>query len=888
MPTSSDFTIIAARRPIGVQIQAVLRDWAALALIKPVAFIDLDAVLPDGTVPVVILEDGVTRTAHLQEELGRRRVDVVRLCVVSLVDVAGGSVIASSAVSVASMLRDAIPSATFVQSQLIVGSPGQDWAGRSNPLLGWHNLALSPEDAQSPDRGLSPLARSADDPKWLFSVVGSLCSLLGLWPGQSAGVLDDRIPPTGGAVTPVRSYVRSLAAEAVEHAVAKQLFTFGEHYPAPRVDTGSAVIVDDEAGVAMGMADAVLDKHPEVLPRTRVSPAPRPVQPIGFMDALKQFFAFMVNAVKGAPRALADAMMHRAAAGMARAVHGVVFGGADSGYTVVVRGVRADGSPVSWAEYESSIEAVLRKGAPSSELSAPPQNPQVWSDFLDGAFTLLDAGNRSPELQPRTVGSQRAIVATTARVAPSPEDKFRLPPHLAAFLTSWEVEASDDIDAGRLYDELPRRVGTQAHLALDAGTERQRLKDWATRSGQSYVGRMGRRLGDAYRALVKEIDDLNRRVDELTAAAALPDDVGDDQVELAKRIRLLSILAVVVVVALGVLTGFGVLLLLWAIVGIVVALLGWIIGGTVMYLKGQQKLHHFLHRQAQRTTDLETAIRHRNEALEDLRRLARAYRQYLDWSRALSAFLHAPLGNPVEEEAAALVVGQGLPRSIGVGVALPDSEAVDEVANQWRLQLFRVNWLADAWAEFLSDVPVALGAVRHRIQSDPQVLFADQSIDNDGSVLTRWSKAVSESATVRAASATFLDRVKALTESDQRSRDRLLSRVMVRDATSGEAREESRVEFNEGLGEGSRRLQSTFLGGMFSPNALAVDIRSVQDEVLQTHSLGLDSAIVLVQFGGAYPIDYFSHGPEGDPAPGIAGDPAPDATTAQVNRPEWV
>jgi hypothetical protein len=879
--TMSDVTIVAARRPIGVQINAVFRDWSALSLIKPVVFVDFDALLPNGTVPVIVYEDGTPRTADLQEELGRRRVDVVRLCAVSLVDTPEGLVSEQVAVAVSSMLRDAIPSASLVLSQLVVGSPGADWAAAS-PILGWHNLALSPEDSQSPDRGISPLPRSADDPRWLFSVVGCVCSLMGLWPGQSSGVLEDRRPPTGVVMTPVRSYVRSLAAGAVEGAVAKRLFTFGEHYPTPRVDTGAAVIVDDEMAVAMGMADALLDKHPELLPRERVTPAPQRAQAIGFMAAMKQFFSFMLNAIKGAPRALADAMIRRASDGVARAVTGVVFGGADSGYTVVVRGVRADGSPVSWSQYESSLESVLRKSAASSQLSAPPQNPQVWSDYIDGAFTLLDAGNRSADLPPRSVGSQRAIVATTARVAPSPDDKFRLPPHLAAFLTSWEVEAADDIDAGRLYEELPRRVGSQAHLALDAGTERQRLKDWAARSGQSYVGRLGRRLGDAYRDLVKEVEGLNRRVDELTASATLPEDIGKQQEELASRIRVLAIVAVVILVTLGVLMGFGVIALLWAAIGLVVTLLGWFVGGTLIYLKGQQKLHHFLHRQGQRATDLETAVKHRTEALEDLRTLTRGYRQYLDWSRALSAFLHAPLGTPAEESANALVVGEGLPRSIGVGVALPDAEAVEEVANRWRLQLFQVNWLADAWEEFLGDVPASLGAIRHQIQSDPKVLFADQTLDNEGSVLSRWSKAVNEAAKSRAGSVTFLDRVKSLTESDTESRDRLLSRVMVRDAVAGIAREQSRADFNDGL-DGSRgHLESAFLGGMFSPHALAVDIRSVKEEVRQTHSKGLDSAIVLVQFGGSYPANQFANPHEN----GVAA-PVVEAVPTRPLTEEW-
>lgn len=870
--TSSDVTVIGARRAIGVPIQAVLRDWTSLSLIRPVLVVDLDDLLGDGGVSTVVLEGGSSRPGLLQEELGRQSLDVVRFCAVSYVGSDAGPIDPQRAIAVGSAIRDAVPAARFIQAHLIVGSPGDEWGTRMSALLGWHNLALSPEESQSPDKGASPLTRSASDPRWLFSVVGNICSLCGLWPGQSAGVLDERPAPAGGGIVPVRSFVRTLAADAVEQSVAHRLFTFGDHYPPPQVDTGSAVIVSDEAGAALGMADALIAKYPDVMPRIRTVPAAPPAESIRVLEAMKQFFAFLGNAIRSAPRALAESLVRSVSAGIARTAQSVVFGGADSAYQMVVRGVRADGSPASWVDFESSLDNVTRR-VTNGELGAPPQNPALWSDFVDGALTLLDAGSRKYDIPVLTQGSQSGIVSTTNRVAPSPAGAFRLPPQLAAFIPNWEVQPGDDINARRLHAELGRRLGSQAQLALDVRNEQHRLQEWAQRSEASYVGRVGRRLGDAFRALVAEIEQLEQRIQDLTAAAGMPDEIGRLQESLAKRIRLLSILSILVIVVLGVVLGLGFLSVLVGTIAIVAVVLAWLFGGVWMYMRGQQQLYQFLHRQKLRTTDLELARVHRAEALEDMRRITRAYRQYLDWARALGAFVHAPLGNPGAKAAKEVAVGQGLPRSIGVGVAQPDPDAVDEVANQWRRKLFRIGWLADAWREFLADVPTTLGSLRHRIVSEPDLLLQDQAIDSEGSVLTRWSRAVAAGADTRPPSQTFLKHIQDLTESDAQARDRLLSRVFVRDSASGEPREQLRREFNEGLDRDYSTVPLSFLGAIFSPHALAVDIRSVRDRVLQSQNRGLDSATVLVQLGGAYGPEQF-----------VSSEPTP-ATTYQDATP---
>lgn len=851
-------TIIAARRAVAIQFRSILRDWAALGLIAPVAIVDVEHGGPsDSALAAYVVGDGPRRTELLTGTLSRGIVSVARLCVVSVVDDEHNVVSMSEANRARTQVLSALPQARLISANLLAGSGDDDWAGRGAAMMGWHNYALSPEDAASPSQGLAPLRRSSDDPRWLIYLVGSLCSLLGLWKGQESSVLDTREAPSGELVVPLRVFSRALSANDVEHAVHSKLLDVGQRYPLPRVDLSRAVVAGDESLAAVGMADALLDKHEEVLPRSRVSPPPPPAKPLDFLTALRQFFRFLVDALRNAPSRIADDLWRRARAKVAHTVQSVVFGGADSSFAVVVRGVRADGSCASWTEFESGLESVIHRSAPGAELTAPAQYPQLWHDFVDGGMTLLDAGRRSQDLAPRTMGVHVAVVATTARVAPSHREAFRLPNHLAPHLPGWEVEAGDDISAGRLYTSLDLLGRTQPHLAADLAAEKHRLRTWSGNTANSYVGRLGRRLGDAFRSTVTEVQELNQRIAALQAQEALPDEIGKSQEALARRIKILAITGIVgllALIALIVLGAVGLVLGLGVIVALIVI---WALTSVMVYMKAQQRLYQLLHKREQAATQLQVALRHRQEALEDLRRLARVYRQFLDWSRAFSAFVHAPLGRVPERSAAAVLIGQGMPRSIRLGAAVPNDEAIDEVCNDWRHQLFPAGWLSDCWKEFISEVPASLGQRRFDVQADTEVLFTDQNPDGLGSILTRWSTAIEETSVNRKASTTFLRKVRALSLDDESARTRLLSTVNVRDSESGDLRTVTTSEFLEGLDRSYQGSAMSFLSAMFSPSATDVNIRSIRDNQLNQEFDGLALATVLMQTGGAFPLYEF-------------------------------
>ncbi|NHB85046.1 hypothetical protein G7085_11670 [Tessaracoccus sp. HDW20] len=546
--------------------------------------------------------------------------------------------------------------------------------------------------------------------------------------------------------------------------------------------------------------------------------------------------------------------MSQATAG---AVQNAVFGGADSGFAVVVRGVRADGSSATWDEYERSLDSVVRRAAEHGELEPIAQKPQLWRDFVDGGMTLLDAGNRSPELPPRTHGSQRAVLTTTSRVGVDPSNAFTLPANLAAFLPNWRIEAGDDIAVGRLFERLDHLSQTQPHLGQVISAERNRLREWAGRVRGSYSGHVGRRLGDAHRATIAEVQELTSLVERLGGQPQVPATLDSSQDDLAGHVRVMSAVAVSLLAIFSALTALSVIGWPFLILAVLLIIGGWAGTGAVLHMRSSARLYAQLNRLRAATTEYEDATRHRLEALDDLRRISRAYRQYLDWSRAFGAFIHAPLGRVNASTERMLHVGQGMPLNLAVGVAVPDDEAVEEVANRWRGELFRAGWLSEAWRSFETDLPASIGNLRHRLQQDPGLLGSDPVIDGIP-VLTRWSTALAgrpHSVPCRRPSPGGSPNSPA---------------VMPRPATCCSAgcwcatrpapRARCRAP-SSSRGSTARAAPPVRSSRASSTRRGVVDIRQVRHTTAQEDSTGLDVALVVVQQGGAFDASKFA-GPQ--------------------------
>ncbi|RRD46033.1 hypothetical protein [Tessaracoccus sp. OH4464_COT-324] len=863
MMSGSDYVVIAARRPLAVALQGILRDWVLQGVVSPCRIVDLDSLQPQqDTVPAFSLSQAGCRGVSIRQELSGLRVARVRLCIVGCVDEEDTRALRDQAIALQSLLRESLPGAPTVLISLTVGSPNSQWQSRSLVMIGWHNLALAPEQSEAPGRSATPLAASLANPAWHMLVAGSLAGILGLWPGQRKAPFDLRQPPAGELLTPVRVFSRSLSSGSVQQELSSRLVSVDERYPAPYYDRRLSSMVDDEVPRAVEMAERLFEKHSYMMPRVRHATPPKPPSDISAWAAVGQFLRFVGDSLRRVPTEIVRAANRAVAQG----VQNMVYGGSDSSYAVVVGGVRADGSSASWTDYEQSLDSVITRsmqdqgGDGAQPTLAPiPQLRQLWSDYAAGGLTLLDAGERVEHLPPIRSGQQRSIIATTARVAPDPTNVFKLPASLAAFLPNWEIQPGDDIEVGRLFERFEVLSRNQPHLAQEISNERNRLRQWAEAARASYSGFVGGRLADAHRSVIQELDELDGRIEQLSSRPPEVDQTADIEDNMVMKVSVLSAVTLSVVAILVALMVLGVFAWPWLIVGIFAAGLSWLVVGAVNHMSSSRRVFEVLNRRRAADTELSDAKQHRIEALEDLRRISRGYRQYLDWARVFGAFVHAPYGYPQQHTDKTISVGQGLPLNIGIGVAKSDEDATDAVAANCRSRLFTAGWLTDPWREFQETPLPGLGTLEQQLAPDRLAMLSQDPVIEGEPVLSRWSRELARVARQRPVSDGMRQRVTGLTVENSAALNQLLTRVQVCDSATGQAREVNREEFIAGLE--TEVAVDSFQPGLFAKDSSELDVRQVRQNLPQNDMFGLDQAIVVVQLGGDFMVTQYAGTP---------------------------
>lgn len=851
MATSSDVVVVVARRSTAVWLVDVLRDWSTLGLIGAAYVVDVDSLRPgELRIPALMLQDGVSRGVVLQDQLASlTRVDRIRICAFTEI---GAEVLGpdpSDALAVVESVTNALPSAPLVRMHVIgVALQGAELSA-DLAWIGWHNVAIAPENAQTPTSGIAFIVQQDEGPLRRLHFAAAFSSLAGLWATMTVGPLDERQVSPGSIIFAARTYTRHLSADAVESELLARLADMENGYPVPLFDGASAWVVEDEPRAVEDMAAGLFLKHDYVLPRTRTRLLRTKPRNIGAMAALRMFFSFLWQAVKNAPRAFVDAVIRGASGTVAGVVQGAVFGSGDSEFAVVVNGIRADGTPASWVEVDEVLDRVSTRlaGRGDAPAQAHADLSGFWKDFLGAAMTLLDAGTRTSELPPSMSGSRRGIITAGTRVAPDPAGTFSPPESVSAYLNTEIVVPPYDVLGSRaLNARLEAVAQRQPHVAGQIGAAQDALRDWARETEQTYTGRVGLRLAQGIASVRKEIQELAAALQDAESLAAIPAQIEDQQDMLAKKLRRYLLAALVTIaVVIGAFFAFGLTVLVVAIaVPLIIGV--WLFGSVRAFMRGQSDLFALLHRRRELTTQVQILRAQLLEAVEDLRRVSRAYRQYQDWTAALGAFLRSPLGRPERREDEDLLLGTGFPRNHRFGAARPDGFVLDEVAGRMRRDLFGVGWLSDAWELFLHDVPRSMGPDAFRVEEDRDLLFADPGVARE-SLLTAWSVSVAGREDWKGTAEALQSRVdRMLSSSGSDLTSRLLAQVETRNG-DGAAERIRYEDFINGLDHADTvGGHQAFSRAMFGA-AVTDDATSVASTQVQSSSAGLGMTLVVTQ-----------------------------------------
>lgn len=833
-------------------VLSALTDLSAAKLIEPFYWVTNPTdVSPPSTLVQVV--GGRQFDVTVQQIVSGQRSDIARVCAV--VPMTGADVPLTLAQErfTTDLLASTAGVGRTVRVRCLLARPGaSQTAGSLAAVDGWHNILITPEDGRGPRMGHVQLTGASSAEAVGRHAAPAIAALLGLWSEIDHRPLDDTSVPPGEVVRLARSFYRKVETGDAEAGLRRRLLAQDGTLPLPSDQRSPVVYVHDVGLAATNMSDSLWRKHAAILKGPRREYAIHTTEKIGAWKALKMFFGFMWAAIKNAPTAWYQRVVEGVSTSIAASVNRAVFG-SDSEYEVVVNGRTARGERAEWgdiAQATSRLTDVLESGDRGdhntrSDLSG------VWQDYSRAALTLADAGVRTSDLPPIQVGPNRGILTYAASVVPGPAQRFTaIPGAVAASVQTDSVDSTDPLGILSLRVKLNDLERTPEH-GLQARSTLTALETWQRENAPSFGVVVGRRLAGAFTDAYEEV---RRLLQQLRDAGDLPPEPGRNT-RLARWIQVTIFLLVIVTAAVGFLVYKDKLEWWWAIA---IALVAYLLGVGLCanaFWRSQQELFQLLNKRRALIDRREVDHQNLRAALRDLNRLSQAYGEFLSWSRALGAFLAAPLGPDTYRPEVDLRIGWGLPMSTAIAYAAPAENDVDRAVGYLRRELFSLSWLSGPWESLvLSTQP---GALAGRDLTVDNAAVWTQPGQGSGSTLDLWSNELFAGARTSDGADVVWGRAQtALHGPLAQLVDTLVNRV---DVPGGAPM--SRPEFLAEVDQPAPVPPAgAFDRGLLTDLAATYNAGAVVEDVRNRVTDGIGTICVATQFSEAMPLDYLALG----------------------------
>lgn len=868
----SALTVIITPEGNAEGVVAVLTDLSAANLLDPFLWI----ANPNPAAGLEVykrVEDGRTIDVTLQDVIAAEQVELLR--VVVLVPLVGSDppLAVETERAVTETLAASLRPARIVRVRLLLARPGTGVPASARVAVdGWHNVVVAPEDGRGPGLGSVRLGARVTAAELGRHAAPVLAGVVGLWSNLDHAPIDGAAVVPGEVVRLARSFYRKLETGEAEQDLRTQLLSQDGTLPLPSDARAPVVYVHDTPLAAQSMSDAFWRKHSGVLRGPRRTPGQQPGRKqVSALEALKQFFGFMWAAIRNAPGVWYQTMVNSVSAGIAGTVNRAVFGGADSAYEVVFNGRTARGQLAGWLEIgdaSGQLSGVLADSKEPYRHNARTDLSAVWQDYARAAMTLADAGARSSDLPPVQIGVNRGIVPRSADIVPGPADRFAsVPGIVAASVEVDSVDATDALGIDVLRAKLRELEREKPDQALPARETLTALHAWRDSHTDSFGVILGRRIADAFRETYVEAQALLRN---LATPADPPPEPDDRNKWLARWVQIATILMLIVTGVAIWLAVAGHLKWYWSLTG---ALAVYFISFLLMfqaYYKAQQELFHLLHQRRKILDKRAVDEDNLRAALRDLNRLAQAYGDYLSWSRALGAFLAAPLGPDTQRCRQLLQINWGLPLSTSVGYATPAPEELGSTVGYLRRDLFSLGWLSGAWEQLvLVAVPPPPGSRELKVDESPLWPLPGRG---SGSALDVWSTALfTGTRTSTGADVAWREALARLTGSMSQLTDSFVNRVQ----QPGGATVTAEEFFSQIDTPAPPRGTDEFDPGLLTDFAVTRGSAKVIEDYRRRVQDGVGIICVATQFSDAIPVDFLRG--RGEPLP-AASQPMPDGT----------
>ena len=609
---------------------------------------------------------------------------------------------------------------------------------------GWYDVMLSPESTAEPEFSAVPWWNHPE------SIPGSAAAGIavqaGLLKGLGSAPFDEHGADVSGDVSMVRTFIRRIDAERVEAALRGRVLEMGDQVPAPTRVGGSSVppypspenqVRDTARAWERQHESAVRRPGPEV-PRAHS-------ESVGFFEALRLFFSFLMRALLGAPETWLRRTLHSAQSTLAAGTTAMLFG-KDSPVDVIVAGVAPDGSTASWRSIRDAARAVdLGAEEDEQKLGQPVRRDfsALWMDMLQGSRSLLD-GSPCPSLN---IEGATGYVPQRSLVAPALHGgaTFRITEPVGEIASSQEIHAWDHLEAEKVRRVLERAAAENDPRAAGARRHLQELDRWRSANEHRFIPAIGRTVAGWFDSTRHDIAALRDELDSLLNPM-VDEELARTQKRLARMLRGVFALFVVVMVILGILAGQAVISLSSMAIGMGVAVLLWLLTSFVIFILQQREVFRLLHLQRQRDLRLPALMERLRIAIEDLDSLGDAYAQFDRWALLLTSFLSEPLGRELDQEEERRPEAI-LPPALQMPSVHVEPTMLDDAAAQLRARTFSVGWLGEAFEDFeMSSLQDLTPEQRVRLR-EPGTSPLTQLLStrgDAGSELSRWAEATAE------------------------------------------------------------------------------------------------------------------------------------------------
>ncbi|MDP9905646.1 hypothetical protein [Arthrobacter bambusae] len=735
----SDLVVFLAPRGIAAGVRETLSDWSERDLVDDFVWVEPGMISPT-RIDGLLIAKGRMSPVEIQSLAGTGRYSKITLAVLVPALEYESQVEPTHSQRLVNVLETSFGSLPVLRIRLAFTRVGEINVLDSFTQPGWHNLLIAPEESSGPGLGHAAL-HSAKDPLDVGRHAAVACAgVLGLWRGSNGSPLDHEQALPGHNARLVRAFYRTLDTTNVEARLRTAVMSVDHFLPLPTHRGAAAIYIEDTALATKTMAEQLWAKHDSVLRGPREPLPQQHSRPVSAWAAIKMMFSFIWAALKNAPRSWVQRVVHKVKSDAAAAVHGIVFGSANSQYTVVVSGVTPDGLPASWLDIKEAAD-VLDKALDSGGVP-PTHEPRqdlsvLWQDFAAGALTLADAGERVAALPPVQIGAQLAIVKSGRFAVPAAHERFTaVPPHLAAALQLDPVEPFDVLGIHNLDGRL-QKAAADPQVGVTAGATLAEFRAWSQQHSDSYACKAGTRIGKAMMETTAEVQSLLKSIRLAADADEMLNHVLGKQKKLANLLKLLLLVLIVSLIAVGILAAFTTLGLGAASLIAAILAIGWGLGSFCAFLKGQRNLFQLMNQRTALIQNDDIARKNLRHALRDLRRQGETYSQFLAWSHIVATVLNEPFGRVTTKAQNHTAFIRQLPLNVKVGSAVVQPDAVGLAAAQIRRDIFNAGWLSTSWENAITGAAAQLGPKGFEFRTQPHLIFQQQA-DGPLSVLPNW------------------------------------------------------------------------------------------------------------------------------------------------------